>query len=121
MKKILSVKAVRSVAAARVAAMRLAFFALLATLATPFARASANTSLASLETPLQALQSSLSGPVALAIGVIAIAITGGMLIFGGEISDFGKRMAYVVLVLGILLTANTIVTSLFTSATAVIF
>ncbi len=121
MKKNLSVKAVRSVAAARVAAMRLGFFALLASLATPFARAAANTTLSSLETPLQALQASLSGPVALAIGVIAIAITGGMLIFGGEISDFGKRMAYVVLVLGILLTANTIVTSLFTSATAVIF
>ncbi len=121
MQKNLSVKAVRLSAAARVAAMRLIFAAVFASLATPLAHASATTQLASLETPLQQLQASLSGPVALAIGVIAIAITGGMLIFGGEISDFGKRMAYVVLVLGILLTANTIVTTMFSSATAVIF
>jgi type IV secretion system protein VirB2 len=85
------------------------------------AQAATNTGLTSLETPLQTLQKSLSGPVALAIGVIAICITGAVLIFGGEISDFGKRMAYVVLVLAILLTANSLVTQLFTSATAVIF
>lgn len=85
------------------------------------AHASTNTSLTALETPLQTLQKSLSGPVALAIGIIAVCITGGMLIFGGEISDFGKRMAYVVLVLAILLTANSLVPALFSSSTAVIF
>jgi type IV secretion system protein VirB2 len=79
------------------------------------------TSIASLETPLATLQASLSGPVALSIGIIAVVITGAMLIFGGEISDFGKRMAYVVLVLGILLSANTLVTSLFTTTSALIF
>jgi type IV secretion system protein VirB2 len=85
-------------------------------------RAHANTSsIASLETPLQTLQASLSGPVALAIGIIAVVITGAMLIFGGEISDFGKRMAYVVLVLGILLSANSLVTTLFTNTSALIF
>ncbi len=84
-------------------------------------RAHATTStIASLETPLQNLQKSLSGPVALSIGVIAVVITGAMLIFGGEISDFGKRMAYVVLVLGVLLSANTIVTTLFTNTSALI-
>jgi type IV secretion system protein VirB2 len=85
------------------------------------AHASTNTSLTMLETPLQTLQSSLQGPVALAVGIIAVAITGMMLIFGGEISDFGKRMAYVVLVLGILLTANTLVPALFSTSTAIIF
>jgi type IV secretory pathway VirB2 component (pilin) len=85
-------------------------------------RAHANTStIAALETPLQSLQTSLSGPIALSIGIIAVVITGAMLIFGGEISDFGKRMAYVVLVLGILLSANTIITSLFTNTSALIF
>jgi type IV secretion system protein VirB2 len=85
-------------------------------------RALANTStIASLETPLQSLQKSLSGPIALSIGIIAVVITGAMLIFGGEISDFGKRRAYVVLVLGILLSANTIITSLFTNTSALIF
>jgi type IV secretion system protein TrbC len=85
------------------------------------AHAATNTSLTMLETPLQTLQKSLQGPVALAIGIIAVAITGGMLIFGGEISDFGKRMAYVVLVLAILLTANTLVPALFSTSSAVIF
>ena len=85
------------------------------------AYASTNTSLTMMETPLQTLQKSLQGPVAMAIGIIAVVITGAMLIFGGEIGDFGKRMAYVVLVLGILLTANTLVPALFTTATALIF
>jgi type IV secretion system protein VirB2 len=85
-------------------------------------RAFASTStISALETPLQSLQKSLSGPIALSIGIIAVVITGAMLIFGGEISDFGKRMAYVVLVLGILLSANTIITSLFTNTSALIF
>jgi type IV secretion system protein TrbC len=44
-----------------------------------------------------------------------------MLIFGGELSDFAKRLSYVLLVLGILLASNTIVPILFSSATAVIF
>lgn len=85
-------------------------------------RAHANTaSIASLETPLQTLQASLSGPVALAIGIIAVCITGATLIFGGEIGDFGKRMAYVVLVLGILLSANSLITTLFTNTSSLIF
>ncbi len=119
--KVLSIKVYRMLAFLRTQAVRLMVLLGIGSVTTPFAHASANTALSSLETPLQALQSSLSGPVALAIGVIAIAITGAVLIFGGEISDFGKRMAYVVLVLAILLTANSLVTQLFTNATAVIF
>ena len=85
------------------------------------AQASTNTSLSTLETPLQTLQQSLTGPVALAIGIIGMCITGGMLIFGGELSDFAKRLCYVLLVLGVLLTANTMVPIFFSNATAVIF
>lgn len=85
------------------------------------AHAATNTSLTALETPLQKIQASLSGPVALAIGVIAVCITGGVLVFGGELSDFGKRMSYLVLVLAILLTANSLITQLFSNSSAVIF
>ncbi len=100
---------------------RKAFVAVgVAALASQAAHASTNTAFSMIETPLQALQTSLQGPVALAIGVIAMAITGGMLIFGGELSDFGKRTSYVVLILSVLLTANTLVHVLFTSATATI-
>jgi type IV secretion system protein VirB2 len=58
------------------------------------------------ETPLKQLQDSLTGPVAKAIGVIALAATGGMLAFGGELSDFTKRILMVVLALSVMLLAN---------------
>ncbi len=62
------------------------------------------------ETPLQTLQTSLTGPVAKAIGVIALAISGGMLAFGGELSDFTRRMLMVVLALSVMLMANQFMT-----------
>jgi type IV secretory pathway VirB2 component (pilin) len=58
------------------------------------------------EGPLQTLQTSLTGPVAKAIGVIALAVSGGMLAFGGELSDFTKRILMVVLALSVMLLAN---------------
>ena len=38
-----------------------------------------------------------------------MAIAGGMLIFGGELNDFARRLMYIVLVAGILLGASQIV------------
>ncbi|WP_208245752.1 TrbC/VirB2 family protein (plasmid) [Rhizobium sp. T1470] len=61
------------------------------------------------EGPLQQIQESITGPVAGAIALAAVAIAGGMLIFGGELNDFARRLVYVVLVAGILLGATTIV------------
>lgn len=67
-----------------------------------------NTACAQLpwEGPLQTLQTSLTGPVAKAIGVIALAVAGGMLAFGGELSDFTRRILMVVLALSVMLLAN---------------
>lgn len=61
------------------------------------------------EGPLQQIQESITGPVAGYIALAAVAIAGGMLIFGGELNDFARRLMYVVLVAGILLGATTIV------------
>jgi type IV secretion system protein TrbC len=61
------------------------------------------------EGPLQQIQQSITGPVAGFIALAAVAIAGGMLIFGGELNDFARRLVYVVLVAGILLGATTIV------------
>ncbi|WP_312931110.1 TrbC/VirB2 family protein [Agrobacterium cavarae] len=61
------------------------------------------------EGPLQQIQQSITGPVAGYIALAAVAIAGGMLIFGGELNDFARRLVYVVLVAGILLGATTIV------------
>lgn len=61
------------------------------------------------EGPLEQIKQSITGPVAGYIALAAVAIAGGMLIFGGELNDFARRLVYVVLVAGILLGATTIV------------
>lgn len=61
------------------------------------------------EGPLQQIQTSITGPVAGMIALAAVAIAGGMLIFGGELNDFARRLTYIVLVAGILLGATQIV------------
>ena len=61
------------------------------------------------EQPLQQIQESITGPVAGFIALAAVAVAGGMLIFGGELNDFARRLMYVVLVAGILLGATQIV------------
>ena len=58
------------------------------------------------EGPLEQIQQSITGPVAGYIALAAVAIAGGMLIFGGELNDFARRLMYVVLVAGILLGAT---------------
>lgn len=61
------------------------------------------------EGPLEQIQESITGPVAGFIALSAVAVAGGMLIFGGELNDFARRLMYVVLVAGILLGATQIV------------
>ncbi|MGO6746643.1 conjugal transfer pilin TrbC [Rhizobium ruizarguesonis] len=61
------------------------------------------------ETPLQQIQQSITGPVAGFIALAAVAIAGAMLIFGGELNDFARRLCYVALVGGVLLGATQIV------------
>lgn len=61
------------------------------------------------EAPLQQIQQSINGPVAGTIALAGVAIAGGMLIFGGELNDFARRLMYIVLVAGILLGATQIV------------
>ena len=68
------------------------------------------------ESPLTTLRTSMTGTVAFSIALIAICVTGGMLIFGGEINEFAKRGSYVVLVLGLLVAANNALSILFPSA-----
>jgi len=61
------------------------------------------------EGPLQQIQQSITGPVAGFIALAAVAMAGGTLIFGGELTDFTRRLMYIVLVAGILLGAAQIV------------
>ena len=71
------------------------------------------------ETPLETIQQSLTGPTAIAIGSIAFFVAGGMLIFGGEISDFTKRVMYAVLAASVMLLGNVIISTLFAGASLI--
>ena len=44
------------------------------------------------EGPLGQMQEAVTGPVAGYIALAAVAIAGGMLIFGGELNDFARRL-----------------------------
>lgn len=77
-------------------------------LATPALASSGGGSLP-WESPLQQIQQSITGPVAGFIALAAVAIAGAMLIFGGELNDFARRLCYVALVGGVLLGATQIV------------
>jgi len=58
---------------------------------------------------LTKIQSSLTGPTARALGAIALAVSGGMLAFGGELNEFTKRLMMVVMAVSIMLLANNII------------
>ena len=72
------------------------------------------------ETPLQTVKQSLTGPVAAGISVVGIAAGGMALVFGGELSEFAKRACYAVIATGAIVGAGTLMSTLFSSSSAVI-
>jgi type IV secretion system protein TrbC len=58
---------------------------------------------------LSSLSPELSGPAAKAIGVIALAVSGGMLAFGGELNEFTKRIMMVVMAISVMILGNSLV------------
>jgi type IV secretion system protein TrbC len=71
------------------------------------------------ESPLKTVSDSLTGPVAYAISLIGVVVTGAMLIFGGEINEFARRIIMLVLVIALLVSATNIMSSLFNSGAIV--
>ena len=71
------------------------------------------------DTPLQTLETDIKGPVAYGLALLGIVASGGMLIFGGEISEFTRRLMYIVLVAAVILGAASLMTTLFTTAALV--
>lgn len=72
------------------------------------------------EGPLDKLKDSLTGPVALAISLIAIVIAGATLVFGSEIDGFARKMIVIVLVIALIVAANNVLSGLFGASTATI-
>ena len=69
------------------------------------------------EAPKTKLKQSISGPVAFVIALLGIVACGATLIWGGEVSEFTRRIIYVVLVVCVIVFANTLLTgALFSGA-----
>ncbi|HPQ94809.1 MAG: TrbC/VirB2 family protein [Thiothrix sp.] len=71
------------------------------------------------ETPLETLQNSFHY-IAYFIAFIALVVAGGMLIWGGELSEFGRRMVMIVLVVALLAGAAGVMGTLFGGQTALV-
>ncbi len=63
------------------------------------------------EGPLKKIRDSISGPVAFAIALLGIIACGATLIWGGEVSEFARRIIYVVMVVCIIVFANAMLTT----------
>ena len=70
------------------------------------------------ETPLQTLRDSITGPVAYAVSLMGIVVAGAMLVWGGEINEFVRRMIMLILVISLIIFASNILSTLFNAAAA---
>ncbi|MCA0373623.1 MAG: TrbC/VirB2 family protein [Proteobacteria bacterium] len=87
--------------------LQFAFNLMIAFIASIFIASTANA--LPWESPLQQVRQSISGPVATGISVIAIVAAGATLIWGGEISGFARTMVFIVLVVAVIVGANSII------------
>lgn len=72
------------------------------------------------EDPLETIMNSITGPVALVISLLGVTVAGGMLIFGGELNEFTRRIVMLVLVIGLLVAAASILTTLYGATSALV-
>ena len=72
------------------------------------------------ESPLQIVAGSLTGPVALAIAIIAMASTGAILVFGGELTQFAHKTVLLVLAISFLVFGASFMSILFRASGALI-
>jgi type IV secretory pathway VirB2 component (pilin) len=59
------------------------------------------------------LRNSVTGPVAFALSLIGIVVSGGTLILGGDLNGFFRTMMFVVLVMALLVGAQNMMSSFF--------
>ena len=95
-----------------------ALFALL--IDSSFAEASTAGGSLPWETPLQAIRDSVTGPIAYAISLMGIVVAGAMLVWGGEIGEFVRRIIMLTLAISLIVFAANILATLFNVSGAVI-
>lgn len=65
------------------------------------------------ETWLTNLRNSVTGPVAFTLSFVGIVVAGGVLIFGGELNAFFRTLIFIVLVMGLLVGAQNLMSTFF--------
>jgi type IV secretory pathway VirB2 component (pilin) len=65
------------------------------------------------ESWLANLRNSVTGPVAFALSLVGIVVSGGTLILGGDLNGFFRTMIFVVLVMALLVGAQNMMSSFF--------
>jgi type IV secretion system protein VirB2 len=68
------------------------------------------------ESWLSKIQSSITGPVAFAFAIIGLVVAGATLIFGGELNGFIRSLIFVALVMGLIISAQNMMTFFGTGA-----
>ena len=71
------------------------------------------------ETPLQKVRDSITGPVAYAVSLMGIVVTGAILVFGGEINEFVRRVIMLVLVVSLMVFATDLLSTLFSKGAVI--
>lgn len=72
------------------------------------------------EEALDKLVISITGPVAFTISIIGVVAAGAMLIFGGDMNGFMRAMVFLILVIGLIISASAILTNFFGKNGAVV-
>ena len=62
---------------------------------------------------LDSLRASVTGPVAFAVSMIGIVVSGAVLIFGGDLNGFFRSIVFLVLVMALIIGANNIMSGFF--------
>ena len=92
-----------------------------ATIVAPeLALASVETDIFGNATPFETFLSFVKGPFAIFLSVITIIAAGAMLAFGSDMSGFARRIPSILLGLGFILGATSLVTNLFGASGAVL-
>jgi type IV secretion system protein VirB2 len=65
------------------------------------------------EAALTQIYTSITGPVALSVAGIGFVSAGAILVFGGDVPEFGRRICYLSLVVALLVTAAGVINTLF--------
>lgn len=95
------------------------FLFLLLVLGLSYALASTSGAGLPWEGPLETIKQSISGPVAFVVSLLALIGAGAGLVWGGELSGFIKTLIYVVVVIALIVGANSFL-SMFTTSGALI-